>query len=307
MGTHWLARVVAPPTVAPPELERIIADALDRVVACMSPWEPRSDLGRFRAAEPATWVAVSSETYHVLGRALKLADLTGGCYQPAIGRLTDAFGFGPTDPARAVGLDSPVAGEARAVADHRALRLDPATSAVLQPGGFQLDLCSIAKGYAVDLVVERLQAVGVEACLVEIGGEARGLGCRPDGRPWWCLVAPPRESGHGLPTSVVAACDLAVATSGNTLRRRVLPDGVELGHILAPRLDAALDPALQSVTVLAPACMDADAYATALYLLGSEAGLAFARQHDLAALFVEKTADGIWRECWSPRFSDYLS
>ncbi len=306
MGTHWLARVVAPPSVAPLDLERTIIAALDCVVGCMSPWESPSDLARFRAAAPNTWVRISAETYRVLDRALCLADLTAGLYQPAIGRLADVLGFGPSEPTLAVGLDSPAAHAARAVADHASLRLDPIASAVFQPGGFVLDLCSIAKGYAVDLIVERLAAIGVEACFVEIGGEARGMGCRPDGKPWWCLVAPPRAVGHGLPTTVVAACDLAVATSGNTLRRRLLPDGLELGHILAPRGDAPLDPTLESVTVLAPDCMDADAYATALYLLGIEAGLAFARRHDLAALFVEKTVEGLWREHMSPRLADYL-
>lgn len=305
MGTHWQARVIAPPGATSSDLERVILDALAFVVARMSPWEPDSDLGRFRAAAAGEWVAFAPETFRVLARALELAALTNGRYEPAIGRLADVLGFGPTDPANAASPGTPVAADARAVADHTRLRLDSAAHAVLQPGGFQLDLCSIAKGFAVDLVVERLRAVGVEACFIEIGGEARGLGCRPDGNPWWCLIAPPRVSEHGLPTNVVAACGLALATSGNTLRRRALPDGSELGHILSARPDAPLDPALESVTILASSCMEADACATALYVLGAEAGLEFARRHDIAALFVEHTPAG-WRERWSPRFAEHI-
>lgn len=176
---------------------------------------------------------------------------------------------------------------------------------MLQPGGFQLDLCSIAKGYAADLAVERLQAAGVEACFIEIGGEARCLGCKPDGHPWWCLVASPRAAGHGLPTNVVA-CDLALATSGNSLRHRVLPDG-ELGHIVNPLPDGRLDPLLESVTILAPTCQKADVFATALFLLGTEEGCAFARTHDIAALFVHRTPAGTYAERWSPRFADFLA
>lgn len=307
MGTHWLAKVVAPPTATPALVERAIIDALAFVVARMSPWEADSDLGRFRVAPAGQWVPLSPETFRVLACALEVSAFSRGLYDPTIGRLVDVLGFGPADPALAVAPDSAPAEAARAVTDRTRLRLDPATCAVLQPGGFQLDLCSVAKGYAVDLAIERLQTLGVEACFIEIGGEARGLGCKPDGQPWWCLVAPPRVENHGLPPTVAAACDLALATSGNGLRRRVLPGG-EIGHILSPRLDAPTDPALESVTVLARSCMEADAWATALFLLGAEAGRALAAEHDLAALFVERpaTPGTPWRESWSPRFADYL-
>ncbi len=306
MGTYWRARVVEPDRLTRDDAEKIVRDTLAFVVARMSPWEPDSDLSRFRSARAGEWTPLDPHTFRVLSRALEIAELTYGHYDPTIGRLTDALGFGPGDPALAVLPDSPRATEARALIHHRRVQLDPARHAVLQPGGVQLDLCSIAKGYAVDLVIERLQSADTLSCFVEIGGESRGIGCKPDGQPWWCRLESSADAARTLPPTVAAACDLAIATSGNTLRKRLLPDGRELGHIVDPLRNDPPSPTLESVTVLAPTCIDADAFATALFLLGSREGCRFAEQHDLAALFVERTPPAGYREHWSPRFAAFL-
>lgn len=306
MGTYWRARVVAADRIGRESAHALIAEALATVVGCMSPWELDSDLGRYRAAAPGTWVPLRPPTRLVLRRALELAAATGGRYDPTIGRLTDALGFGPGDPARAVAPGSPQAAEARAASGCARVRLNAAGDAVYQPGGYAIDLCSIAKGYAVDLAVERLEAAGVRSCFVEIGGEARGRGCKPDGQPWWCRIEPPAGATADLTATVAAACDLALATSGNTLRKRTLPGG-DLGHILHPLAGHELSPTLESVTVLAPTCMEADGLATALFVLGPDEGLAFAARHGLAALFVEKKGGGKCRERWSPRFAEFLA
>ncbi len=304
MGTTWRARVVQPDGLTTEAVGTLLRESIAFVVARMSPWESASDLGRFRAAAPGTWVPLHAATFTVLRRALEVAALTGGRYDPTIGRLTDALGFGPTDPAAAALPGSPAEAAARADTGYTRVPLDPERLAVFQPGGLQLDLCSIAKGYAVDLALERLASAGVHSCFVEIGGEARGRGCKPDGQPWWCLIEPPAAQGHGLPGMVAAACDLALATSGNTLRRRSLPDG-ELGHIISPLPEHPVDPVLESVTVTAATCMEADVFATALFLLGAERGVAFAADHGLSALFVERLPSG-HRESWSPNFAELL-
>lgn len=306
MGTYWRARVVEPDTRSRSEVQDLIHTALATVVACMSPWEPDSDLGRYRVAAAESWVPLRPSTAIVLQRALEVAALTGGRYDPTIGRLTDVLGFGPSEPADAVRPGSPAAERARDTIGHTRVRIAPATAAVFQPGGVQLDLCSIAKGYAVDLAVERLLAAGVRSCFVEIGGEARGHGCKPDGQPWWCQIEPPACAAPDVPVTLAAACGLALATSGNTLRKRFLPEG-ELGHIVNPLPGHALPAGLESVTVLAPTCMEADVFATALFLLGPDEGRTLAANLNLAALFVERSEDRTYREQWSPRFADFLA
>lgn len=306
MGTHWRARVVECEALRRHEAEALIHDALATVVRCMSPWESESDLGRYRIACPNTWVPVCEHTLIVLRRAHEVAAITQGAYDPTIGRLTDALGFGPADPVRAVLPESHDAEIARSFTGYQRVRIDPASMTVFQPGGFELDLCSIAKGYAVDLAIDRLAAAGADSSFLEIGGEARGVGCKPDGQPWWCRIEPPAKAGAGYPVTVAAACGLALATSGNALRKRMLPEG-ELGHIVNPLPGGALPPGMESVTVLAPSCMEADAFATALYVLGPEEGIPLADSLGLAALFVSRQADGGFRECWSRSFEAYLS
>lgn len=297
MGTYWRAHVVESDFVSSGRARRIVCDALAAVVARMSPWEPHSDLGYYRSAAAGSWVPLSADTFKVLSRALEVAALTGGRYDPTIGRLTDTLGFGPTDPARAAPPGSPPALRARSATGFTRIALDPVKQAVWQPGGLQLDLCSIAKGYAVDLAIEQLAAAGMRSCFVEIGGEARGRGCKPHGQPWWCEIERPPLAGHGLPPTVAAACDLALATSGNTLRR----------HIVNPLPGETIEPTLETVTVLASTCMEADVMATALFLLGAEAGAKFANAHGIAALFVEHFPAQGHRERWTPRFADFLA
>ncbi len=306
MGTYWRARVVECHVLQPDRAEAIIRDALTTVVDCLSPWEPASDLGRYRRAAPGRWVSFGPHTLSVLPRALEIAALTHGAYDPTIGRLTDVLGFGPSDPASAVLPGSREEALARESVGYTRIQVRTADASVLQPGGVQLDLCSIAKGYAVDLVIERLAAAGVVACFVEIGGDARGIGCKPDGQPWWCLIEPPAQADANLPETVAAACDLALATSGNALRRRRFADG-EIGHILHPLPGRTLSAGLESVTVLARTCMEADAFATALFVLGPDEGGRLAEALGLAVLFRERQAGGACSERWTERYAEYLN
>jgi thiamine biosynthesis lipoprotein len=305
MGTTWRASVVLPSGVKPHDLERSIVETLGDVVARMSPWDDASDLARFRRASPGSWVPLGADTLHVLQRALEIAALTDGVYDPTIGRLVDVLGFGPGGPEAAHEPGSIGERRARAEVGFRRVLVDAVGRRVYKPAGVELDLCSIAKGFGVDRVVERLGEAGVENCFVEIGGEARGRGCKPDGQPWWCAIEPPTNVGEGWAPMVLAACDVAVATSGNGLRRRACADG-SIGHIVDPRAQGPRSDALETVTVLSTTCMEADAWATALFLLGPERGMETAELLGLAAMFVSAIGCKGPRERWTRGFAAYL-
>ncbi len=286
MGTHWRARVVARASdnsAHATSARNLIADAFARVVALMSPWEPTSDLARFAAARAGERVALAPETNIVLRRALDVAGLTRGAFDPTLGAVIDLLGFGPSDRTRRHTADHPAVHAARAAAGFEKLAYDPATRTVLQSGGTRLDLCAIAKGYAVDLASDRLHAMGWTNHFIEIGGEARGRGCKPDGQPWWCGLERPAGSAD----TVAALCDLAIATSGNTHHFHDHPGG-RIGHIVPGNASVAgtFD---AIVTVLAPTCMEADVWATALHLLGPTAGLPLAESQHLAACWLLPT------------------
>ncbi|MDQ8179641.1 FAD:protein FMN transferase [Pelagicoccus sp. SDUM812005] len=288
MGTHWSAKFSSPEQLDLQAIELSITQNLDTVISQMSPWETDSDLRRYQKAASGSWCAFRPEAFHVLERALSIAQETDGAYDPTFATAVDLLGFGPS-PHSGYSYASPEVQQAFAQAGYQKAALSAETNSLFQPGNLRVDLCSIAKGFAVDLVCQRLRELGLENYLFEIGGEAKGLGCKPDGLPWLYEIEPPPNAKASLSKAQVALCGLAVATSGNYLRYEQR-HGQTVAHIVSPRCQDG-DDKLLSVSIFHDSCMEADAYATALFLLGAEAGLAFADKRNLAALF--QTADDL--------------
>jgi thiamine biosynthesis lipoprotein len=266
----------------------------------MSHWAPTSLLSRFNRAAAGTWTALPADFARVMVRALAIAETTGGAFDPAIGRLVDAWGFGPIPIEDLPGEPQIEAAMARSGWRHLALSTftTPRSATgthLLQPGGIALDLSGIAKGYAVDAVAALLEAAGFVHHLVEIGGELVGAGMRPDGDPWWVDLETP--TGTVLPPLRMALHGMAVATSGDYRRG---------AHTLDPRTGRAIDTGIVSASVIHRTAMDADAWATALTVLGPLAGLELAREHGLAARLVT-LVDGDTCEYLSPRLAAMLT
>ena len=169
---------------------------------------------------------------------------------------------------------------------YRQLRLASGRRA-LQPGGLQIDLSGVAKGFAVDCVAGELERLGIVSHLVEIGGELRGRGGKPDATPWWVAI----EGMPPLPEVVVALHDLAIATSGDA-QRFFTHAGRRFSHTIDPRSGEPVSDRIASVTVLHRRCMCADALATALMVLGPDEGLAYAAARGIAARFVVREPGG---------------
>lgn len=281
MGTGWSLAFAAPDAISNADVMATLEDAFALVIRQMSGWEPQSDLCRFNRAEEG-WQELQPEFFAVLSRALEIAALTDGAYDPALARRMDMLGFGPV-----ADVFIPEAGEQQR-ASWRDVRVDPESSRAFQPGGVGLDLSSIGKGYAVDLCAARLREIGVPSFLMEIGGEFVGWGVKPDAQPWW--VALELSDIPGAPSeneTDIALVNLAVATSGDFVRRR---DGVS--HLLDGRTGKAPAGDVCGVAVMHASCMDADGWATALFALGLADGLAMAERQGLAAVFAVRTADG---------------
>ncbi|ALN79766.1 apbE family protein [Lysobacter antibioticus] len=288
MGTRWSVKLIARAS-ALPMLERGIQARLDQVVAQMSTWEAGSDLSRYNRSAAGSVQTLPAEFAEVMAAALALADDSDGAYDPTVGPLVDLWGFGPAG-ARAYAPDARTIADAQTRVGWRRLRFDAAARTLEQPGGAYVDLSSIAKGYGVDRVADYLLEQGIADCLVEVGGELRGHGRKPDATPW--RVAVERPGGSEDEAAAVIALDgLAIATSGD-YRRFFDADGRRYSHTLDPRSGRPIAHALASVTVLHAQCMQADALATALTVLGAQAGMAYANRHGLAALFVLREGEG---------------
>lgn len=287
MGTSWAVRLVPPPGPNRVVFQSAIEEELATIVALFSHWDPTSELARFNAAPAGFW-AVSEPFWTLLNAALDLADDTNGAVDPTLGALVDLWGFGPPGPRVDVPSDEEISA-AMAVSGWRALRLNREARALQQPGGLKLDLSGIAKGHAVDRVSERLTAMGAVHHLVEIGGELRGAGVKPGGHPWWVELQ--QAPGSPAPRTAAALFDMAVATSGDWVRRFEV-DGQTYSHTLDGAAGRPIHNEVASVTVLADTALYADAMATALTVMGRHDGPEYAEALNIAAAFVVRTEAG---------------
>lgn len=280
MGTSWSAKFVGSAAAAQ-TLHRAIRAALDRVVAQMSPWEAGSVLCEFNNGPAGEWHDLPREFSTVIAAALRIAGESDGAFDPTMGSLVDLWGFGPQGRPPALPSTGDVAHK-RDICGWRQLEFDAAARRLRRHSVGRLDLNGIAKGFAVDLVMTTLHQHGIHHALVEIGGELSGAGLKPDGTPWWVDVDDPSAAPTpGVPPLRVALHGLAIATSG--CERGYAGAGRHLSHTIDPRHGLPIDNGMVTATVLHASCMAADAYATALMVMGFDAGIAFATRHALAA------------------------
>ena len=302
MGTTWSATVMAAPDGAF-TLAAGLQGELDAVVLEMSHWESDSDLSRFNAAPAGSRHTLPSDFFTVLSYAMGVAKDSGGAYDPCAGALVNAWGFGAERRYNQSGFQAPPRSVIDALlAERKQVELDPATRRAFQPGDVQLDLSSVAKGFAVDKMARYLQAHGFDHYLVELGGELRGAGMKHDGQPWWVAIEGVPDASAANGEARVALHGLALATSGD-YRRYFQYGARRAAHTLDPRSGAPSDNAVASVSVLHPECMAADALSTAMTVLGPEEGLAFAERRQLAARFllrdgavIREVTTHAWRE-----------
>lgn len=291
MGTGWRVLLAARPDLDTAALWRAIEDRLAIFVDELSHWLPASRLSRYNAAEAGSWHDLPPDFAAIMRAALDLAARTDGAFDPAIGELVELWGFGPRHlpipPDRAL---------LRAALSRAGWeRLTLADDRLRQPGGAALDLSGIAKGRAVDRIAGLLAEAGHANALVEIGGEYAGRGIRPDADPWWVeLENPP---GAPFPPLRIALHQMGVATSGDYVRG---------AHTLDPRSGRPITNGIVAVSVLHPHAMLADGWASALAVLGPDAGAAMARREALAVRLLWRDEGGTWHEHLSPMLKAML-
>ena len=300
MGTTWSVKFSGTPKEGVDDLKADIEAALEQVNAEMSTYRPESDLSRFNAADAGTLMALPADTVKVLSAAFAISSMTDGAYDVTVGPLVNLWGFGP-DPDRFEPPSEDEITAAMARVGWQQLLLND--NELLQPGDVYVDLSSIAKGFAVDKVAELLESQGLKNYLVEVGGELRGSGKKPYGQPWRVAVERP-IAGVREVEKVVALTDMAVATSGD-YRNFFESDGQLYSHTLDPRTGYPVNHTLASVSVLHESAMMADGLSTAMTVLGPEAGMAFAKQHELAVFFIVRKGEGV-EELSTPAFDAIL-
>lgn len=290
MATRWSATLDADDSLDIRALQQDLTAAVDQVDQQMSPWKPDSDLMRVNRAPGDVWVEVPAELLEVLDCALNVQRLSAGAFDPCVGGLVNAWGFGAAcdaPDAHAIRLTR----QAQPLAAHACLELDSNAGKVRKLVPLQLDLCGIAKGYAVDRMAQVLQKHGVRHALAALDGELRAVGAQFSGASWSVALESPELERRAV-RSVIELADLAVATSGD-YRRYLELGGARLAHTMDPRRWAPLNNGVASVTVLARTCIQADAWATALLVAGPGEGLAMAQRMGMDVLFLLRRATGL--------------
>lgn len=285
MGTRWSALFFAAPGFDVAPVQAALQQAVEEVDNQMSTWNAGSDLMRLNAAPLDTWVPIPERLGYVLRLGLAIGKITGGAFDIGMGDAVRAWGFG-ADAADENGIRAALRAGRRPT--HELLELDGPRARKRAP--IALDLNGIAKGYGVDRLAEVLAGFGITDALVGIDGEMRATGLRPDGCGWSIAVEAP-DTDRRAPHSVLELQDAAVATSGD-YRHFVEVQGQRLSHTMDPARGAPLLRGPASVTVVARRCAEADAWATALMVLGPEQGRALAEQNGLDALMLLRDAAG---------------
>ncbi|MCB9462272.1 MAG: FAD:protein FMN transferase [Candidatus Eisenbacteria bacterium] len=253
----------------------------------MSSYLEDSEIRRFEEAPAGSWFEVSPETRDVVAEALEVARITDGAFDPTVSPLVRLWGFG-RDGRRTTAPDSSEVRAAMSRVGWNRIEVQADPPALRRTDdAIGLDLSAIAKGHGVDRICAVLESAGSESYLVEIGGEVRVHGDGPHG-DWRVALEWPEDGGSEGRMETLLLADGAVATSGTYLNRFV-SGGTPYHHVIDPRTGYPAGHATAQVTVFAETCQTADARATALLVLGEEAGLALAEREHWAARFLAWT------------------
>ncbi|MBJ6137474.1 FAD:protein FMN transferase [Marinobacter litoralis] len=303
-GTSYHINVVLPDDNAKLKLlAQGIQSELEQVDSAMSTWKQDSELSRLnQKTNQAEWTTLSASLFEVIQRAQEISAQTDGAFDATIGPVVNLWGFGPEARPEHTPSDEELQ-RMLGVTGWEFLELDSEALAIRASKPQYIDLSGIAKGYGVDVVARYLDSQGVQAYLVEIGGEVRTRGRKPDGDIWRLAVETPSEQARQV-NVVVALDQKSMATSGD-YRNYYESEGQRYSHTIDPDTGKPIDHRLASVTVISDDCMTADAMATAFNVMGFERAMSLATRENIPAYFIVRGEAGFDVHS-TPAFSSYV-
>ena len=272
------------------EIEAILKD----VNAKMSTYKKDSELSRFNQnTQVNTPIEISADFAKVLAEAIRLNKVTEGALDVTVGPVVNLWGFGPEKRPEKQPTPEQLA-ERQAWVGIDKITLDmsgtkPTLSKALPQ--VYIDLSSIAKGFGVDLVAEKLEQLNAQNYMVEIGGEIRAKGKNIEGKPWQIAIEKPTTTGERAVEAVIGLDNMGMASSGD-YRIYFEENGKRFAHEIDPKTGYPIQHHLASITVLAPTSMTADGLSTGLFVLGEDKALEVAEKNNLAVYLIIKTDNG---------------
>lgn len=269
----------------------------------MSTYIDTSEISLFNKAGSNEWMPVSNDLAFVLSKAIDISDKSNGAFDVTIGPLVNLWGFGPILKVYDTPSDEEITEAKSNVGYHKlSVRMEP-PAVMKSDTKVYCDLSAIAKGFGVDKIAELFNSFNLSDYLVEIGGEVRTKGVNHSGTPWQIGISTP-DTEYGI-EKVVAVSDAAMATSGD-YRNYFEKDNVRYSHTIDSRTGYPITHKLASVTVIHDSCFIADAYATAIDVLGPDEGYKLAIKEKLPVFLIIRSEDG-FIEKMTPEFQDILN
>ena len=296
MGTTWSVQLADSPKG---NVQEVIQSQLNIVNILMSTYQPDSEVSRFNRSGTEPF-EISKDTALVIQAAMDMHQKSEGAFDITIGPVVNAWGFG-FPPS----LKEPTEEFIQSLKDRVGSNHLTLTGGTLQKDTAytEIDLSAIAKGYAVDKVSRALLELGYENFLVEVGGEIYTRGTKA-GDPWLVGIEQPTTE-QGVVQLVVPLDNSALATSGD-YRNYKIKDGVRFSHTIDPRTLKPVAHNMASISIIAPTVMEADAWATALNVMGEEEALRLAEAHDLGLFMLLREEDGTFRSRSNAAFAERL-
>lgn len=286
-STYSVKYVPGDNTPAPAAIQTEVDAILAEIDQQLSTYRADSLISRFNQLPAGACAAMPQAVLDLVSTGEQLAIESNGAFDLTIAPLIDLWGFGAQSRREQV----PTAGQiAEAKAQVGQQHLQVKGRQLCKDLAVRLDFNSIGAGYAVDRVSAMLEAQGVADYLVEITGELKAQGRKPDGAFWHIAIEEPHE-GQQVAARVLDLDSLAVSTSGD-YRNYFEKDGKRYSHSIDARSGSPITHRLASVTVVDGSAMRADGLSTVLMLLGPEEGFELSRKTDIAALFISNSEQG---------------
>lgn len=269
------------------QIEQEIVQLLKNVNQLMSTYIDDSELSLLNKTVSNTSFQISDETNFVLEEAIRLHRLTQGALDITVGPLVNLWGFGPEHRPEKI----PTQDALENIRDYIGIDKFSLSDRVVTKShdNVYIDLSTIAKGYGVDRIAALLENYGITNYLVDIGGEMRLSGQKPNQQDWRIAIEKPISNERSV-QRLVTVGNNAIATSGD-YRNYFEENGVRYSHLIDPTTLQPIQHNLAAVTVVAPKSMTADGLATGLIVLGKDKGLEIANRNNIAALFIVKEGD----------------
>jgi len=268
----------------------------------MSTYDPSSELSLInqRADMDSSWQVIGADLYRVLLMSKQINQQSNGAFDVTVGPLVNLWGFGPSKSQNQIPEQDDIHAMMKQVGSAAiSLRQSDSRFELQLTSQRYIDLSAIAKGDAVDVLGLLLQKQGIDNYLVEVGGEIIAHGIKPENQPWRIAIEAPNDDGRSVQI-IIPLSSMGVATSGD-YRNFFEQDGQRFSHTIDGRTGYPVKHNLASVSVLHESVAMADAWATALTVLGAEEGLKLAEKHSLAAYFIVRTDSG-YEQYTSRRF-----